>query len=481
MLVKTLLRGVEIIKISDKKLLNENILNISYDDREIKDNSIFFAIRGTSFDTHSILHRISSNKKIKCFITEVDLGIENSIVVKNSREAFAIASFNYFEVDYYDFIRIGITGTNGKTTISHIADNILKSAALNTINIGTTGYFLLDEFIEANNTTPGSYELASLIRKGLDKGANALVMEVSSHALSQDRVSGLRFDVAVFSNLSGDHLDYHLNMENYYNEKKKLFDNLQSKKAVINIDNEYGKRLYDEISIEKIKVSVEQQADIYVKESKFSLNSTKAVISFFGKDIEIETSLIGKHNLSNILCAAGATYLAGISIENIINGIKTVENVAGRLEKIVIDDAYFFVDYAHTDDALENVLKTLNDLKISKIITLFGCGGDRDKTKRPRMAAVAEKYSDLVIVTSDNPRTENPENIIDDILKGFSNKDVIFVNKDRAQAIKLALDLSDKNDIILIAGKGHEDYQILGTEKIHFDDREELKKLAGII
>lgn len=480
MLVKDLLKDIKIRNVSTLSILEASVTDISFDSRYLKDNSAFFAFKGTAFDTHQVLAEIAKSDKINCIICEYEIEGIDCILVENSREALSIAASNLFETKNCDLKKIAVTGTNGKTTITYIIDEILNSAEMNSIRIGTTEYKVVNEIFPANNTTPGPYELNSLIRKGLDSDAEVLVMEVSSHALHQNRVSGVLFDVGVFTNLTGDHLDYHGTMDSYYEDKKKLFQKELCKKAVINIDSDYGKKLITEIEIGIVTCSINSKADICIIKVEYSLNGIIAKISIFGNIYEIKTKLTGSHNLSNILCAIGAAKVIGIPDIKIIDGINRVENVPGRLEKIENDGVFFFIDYAHTDDALDNVLNALSLLKKAKVITVFGCGGDRDKSKRPRMAAVAEKMSDVVIVTSDNPRTEDPDEIIKDILKGFNKPKSVLVEPDRRKAIEQAFKLAVAGDIVLIAGKGHEDYQILGTEKIHFDDREEIIKLTGV-
>jgi len=479
MLVNQLISGLDIKEISDNALLSINIDNLSFNSNDIKPNSVFVLIKGSSFDPYTKVDDIFSSGKVLCFITEQRLENKPYILVENSRKAFGILCRNFFSIDFSRFKLYGVTGTNGKTTTNYLIDSILKKAGFKTVRIGTTEYMVVDEKLEANNTTPSIYDIFSMLDNGVKKGATAACMEVSSHALDQDRVYGLHFDAAVFTNLTGDHLDYHKSMENYYLAKKKLFTNEYSKRAVINIDYDYGKRLYDEVSLEKYSYST-SFADIYAKDISYSLNGIKGKIIIKDNEIELNSDLVGRHNLENILSAISAAYATGINLEAIREGVNGFKNVPGRLEKFEKDGAYFFVDYAHTYDALKNVLVALIPFKKSRLITVFGCGGDRDRTKRPRMARVAENYSDLTIVTSDNPRTEDPNSIIEEILTGFTNKDKVIVEADRRKAIKMVCSLAKDGDIVLIAGKGHENYQIIGKTKHHFDDREEIAKNLGV-
>lgn len=479
MLVKNLIEGIEIKEVSENKIFEMEIDNLSFDTRGIKSDSAFILIKGSSFDPYEKVKEIYDSGKVKFFISEKRIENYPYLLVENCRKAFGLLCRNYFGIDFSRILLFGVTGTNGKTTTNYLVDSILKAAEFKTIRIGTTEYMIVDESIDANNTTPGIYEIFEMIKKGVEKGGCAVCMEVSSHALEQDRVFGLKFDVAIFTNLTGDHLDYHKSMENYYESKKKLFTEEYSRRAVINLEHDYGKRLYGETSIEKYSFAL-TDGDIYAKDIVFSLDGIKGKLVLKGKEVIFDSHLVGKHNLENILAAASAAFVAGIDIDSIQKGINNFQNVPGRLEKFEKDGAYFFVDYAHTDDALKNVLQALKPFKKNRLITVFGCGGDRDRTKRPRMARVAEEYSDMVVVTSDNPRTEDPKAIIDEILTGFTNKDRVKVEVDRRKAIKFVCEEAKAGDIVLIAGKGHENYQIIGKTKYHFDDREEVAGNLGV-
>jgi len=482
MILKKLLSGVDILEISDISLLDIDIKEISYNSNNLKEDSLFIAYKGANFDSHSIVDRLFNTGRVIAFVTEKAVEGFPFIRVDNGRIASAIIIKNYFSIFPGCFkSSAAVTGTNGKTTISYLMDSIYNLSGLRSVRLSTTNYKIVNKSLPADTTTPGPYVFYKLISEGIQESADILVAEVSSHALAQDRVYGFRFDLAIFTNLSGDHMDYHENMDDYYNAKKKLFSNSYSSIALINIDDEYGKRLYRDAEIAKYSYSLERDADIKVISNEFSIDGVKAKIQIFDKNnIEIMSHLVGKHNLYNIVAAAGGAFILGLDIDSIIKGIGTLRCVPGRLEKLDKDGICFFVDYAHTDDALENVLKTLVPFKKTNLITVFGCGGDRDITKRPRMGSIAEKYSDMVILTSDNPRTEDSESIILEILKGITDRDKVYIEADRREAIKLAYSLSSRGDIVLIAGKGHEDYQIIGKEKKHFDDREEIKELSKV-
>ena len=481
MLIKNLLKGVDIAQLSDVNLLEKDVENISLNSKEIKENSVFVAIKGAIFDPHIIAEEIYASGRVVCFISEKPLKNVPFIHVKGIKLALATMCKNFFEIDPSALVKVAVTGTNGKTTTTYLLESIFSILG-GVIKIGTINYSICGEISEALNTTPGIYETFRMMSEGVKKGAKYLVMEASSHAIDQDRIAGIEFDLSIFTNLSGDHLDYHKSMEKYYLAKKKLFQKGKTKKAVINTTYSYGKRLYNEITIPKLACSVNDAADVTSKAVNYSLDGTRVKIVSDSSEIEVNSSLVGQHNLENIICAVSAAKFLGIEDETTKRGIEKIKSVPGRLEKIESDGKYFFVDYAHTDDALKNVLQAVTPYKKNRIITLFGCGGDRDRTKRPRMAKVAEEYSDLVIVTSDNPRTEDPESIILEICEGFSNKSKIVTITDRGEAIQQAVKIAQRGDIVILAGKGHEDYQVVGRQKTHFDDREEVKKaLFGVM
>lgn len=364
---------------------------------------------------------------------------------------------------------IGITGTNGKTTSTYLLESILGKEKV--ARIGTVEYKIGDEVIEAPNTTPESLDIVKMCKKAVEKGLEYLVMEVSSHALSLGRVDMLEFDVASFTNLTLDHLDYHENMDNYFQAKRKLFTMLKdSKKSSINIDDIYGDRLYKEFG--GYSYSLTKSADLTGEIVEFHSDGQFVRLNLMGEMFEEKLAILGRYNLYNVLGVIGIALQLGIGKNIILEKLKDIKGAPGRFELVNCGQDYIVVvDYAHTGDALENILKSINELKKGRVITVFGCGGDRDATKRPIMGEIAQRLSDIAILTSDNPRTENPHLIIEDVKKGM-NGDHYLVEEDREQAIVKAIEIAQKNDIILIAGKGHETYQILGRKKIHFDDRE---------
>ena len=480
------------------------IKGIEYDSRKIEKDFVFVAMTGSTVDGHNFIQKaIDGGAKMIISEKNIDTGQYQSasdvtfIQVEGIRKKLGIIASNYYGYPQDKIKIIGITGTNGKTTSSFILENILEKTA----RIGTTGNRILDEEFQTINTTPESLELIKLIDKSVKKGADYFIMEVSSHALEIGRVDMLQFDSAIFTNLTQDHLDFHKTMENYFNAKKKMFSMLRNNKnqgvGVINIDDEYGAKIYSEkkdnnyISISvrnenadiwgdilnytnngmKIKINLEN----YLEKNKLNLKNSDGEYKF-------EINLIGEYNLYNVLgCVASALSL-GIEMSVIVEKLKEMPVVPGRFETIKNElEARIVVDFAHTDDGLLNIGKTLKQITDKRVITIFGAGGDRDHEKRPKMAKAAAKFSDYIILTSDNPRTENPVNILADIEKGLIDEkypfDKYLIISDRERAIKYGIKMLEKDDSLLIAGKGHETYQIIGTEKTHFDDREIVRKI----
>ncbi|MGL4976848.1 MAG: UDP-N-acetylmuramoyl-L-alanyl-D-glutamate--2,6-diaminopimelate ligase [Cetobacterium sp.] len=452
--MEKIFEGLEyrVLKMTTKDIYSGNL---EYDSRKIKPGDVFIALKGALVDGHKYIDKALENGAVAVIVSEeVELkGDVTYFLVDDLRNKLGIMASNFYGNPEKKLKIIGVTGTNGKTTTTYLIEQILGEEYV--ARIGTVEYKIGDEIIEAPNTTPESLDIIKMSKKAVDKGLKYLVMEVSSHGLTSGRVDMLDFDVAVFTNLTPEHLDYHKDMDDYFEAKKILFKKLKNKEnSIVNIDDFYGEKIAKEFG--GMSYSLNKDADL-------DLNTIK----------EMKPTLLGKFNMYNILGAIGVGKLLGIDPSLIKERVGKIKGAPGRFEAVSIgQDFRVIVDYAHTGDALENILQGVKDLGApGKIITVFGCGGDRDKTKRPVMAEVAEKYSQLVIVTSDNPRTEKAEDIIEDILKGFKNKNYI-VEIDRKEAIKKAVLKAEKDDIILIAGKGHETYQILGNTKIHFDDRE---------
>lgn len=451
-----------------------NVNDIQYDSRKIKENDIFVALIGSEVDGHSYIDKAIENGAKMLIVERLDLKYPEGIwviQVNDLRNNLGFIASNYFDYPQNKLKVIGVTGTNGKTTSTYILESILKNSS----RIGTTGCRILDKEYPTNNTTPESLDLIKLMDESVKKGVEYFLMEVSSHALYQGRVNMLMFDSAIFTNLTQDHLDFHKTMENYFQAKALILNHLRTNKLIVNKDDIYCKRLLNKSQ----SFSLKEDADITGEILEYTLKGMKVKVSILGKNYEFVTKLMGEYNLQNILGVLLVIQQQGIDISYAIECIKNLNSISGRFELIDNDkEIMVVVDYAHTPDGLENILETLQNMKKNRIITVFGAGGDRDKTKRPLMAQMASKYSDIVYITSDNPRTEDPESILNDVEKGISNVKY-YREVDRENAIKKAVQNSEKNDIILIAGKGHEDYQIIGHTKIHFDDREMARKYLG--
>ena len=444
---------------------------MEYDSRKIKDGDIFVALEGSISDGHKYIKQAIENGAKGILVSkkvEPEFPVEY-ILVKDLRKNLGKIASNFYGYPQKKLKIIGITGTNGKTTSTYLLESILGKEKV--ARIGTVEYKIGDEVIETPNTTPESLDIVKMCKKAVEKGLEYLVMEVSSHALSLGRVDMLEFDVASFTNLTLDHLDYHENMDNYFQAKRKLFTMLKdSKKSSINIDDIYGDRLYKEFG--GYSYSLTKSADLTGKIVEFHSDGQFVRLNLMGEMFEEKLAILGRYNLYNVLGVIGIALQLGIGKNIILEKLKDIKGAPGRFELVNCGQDYIVVvDYAHTGDALENILKSINELKKGRVITVFGCGGDRDATKRPIMGEIAQRLSDIAILTSDNPRTENPHLIIEDVKKGM-NGDHYLVEEDREQAIVKAIEIAQKNDIILIAGKGHETYQILGRKKIHFDDRE---------
>lgn len=473
--MENLLKGLE-YKILQKGR-DENFTGIEYDSRKIKDGNIFVALEGAVVDGHDYIDK-AIELGAKCIIVSKEVQYKEGItyiLIHDLRKKLGIIGSNFYSWPQKKLEIIGVTGTNGKTTSTYLLESILGSE--NVARIGTIEYKVGNEIIEAPNTTPESLDIVKICKKAVDKGIKYLVMEVSSHALEFGRVAMLDFDVTSFTNLTPEHLDYHKNMENYYLAKRKLFTKLKEDckdNSVINIDDEWGEKLYNEFG--GYSYSVKKNSNIQGKILEFHSDGQLVEININGEIERIKLAILGRYNLYNVLGVVGIALKLGIEKKVIFDRIKDLKGAPGRFELISCkQDFIAVVDYAHTGDALTNILENINELKKARVITVFGCGGDRDSSKRPVMGEIATRLSDIAILTSDNPRTENPVQIINDVLEGMKTDNYI-VEMDREKAIMKAVELAEPNDIILVAGKGHETYQILGRKKIHFDDREILRR-----
>ena len=482
----------EISKLFDGDLEKTTpITGISYDSRETKEGDVFVCLIGEKSDGHNFVKE-AEKKGARLIIAKNKIETTLPVIyVEDTQIALGKLSNLFYNEPSKKLRIIGVTGTNGKTTTTHLIQHIFEKNNLKTALIGTLGIRenTLSKYYDAKHTTPQAPELQKNLSDLLQKGFTHIAMEVSSHALSLFRVLGCNFAGAVLTNVTQDHLDFHLTMEDYYLAKRKLFEMLnesswKNKYAVINKDdplyNEFSKVVKKEIK--QASYSVKNNADFKASEINFEADGLSFLLLTPHGKFKVKSKLNGMFNVYNLLAAISVSYLEGLETTKIIEAIKDMREVAGRFQIIFSennpDSPLCIVDYAHTPDGLENILKAarLMTPPENKLICVFGCGGDRDPTKRPKMGKIAEEISDLVIVTSDNPRSEDPKQIISDILSGIKNTSNILVELDRRNAINLAVKKARKNDVIVIAGKGHEDYQIFKDKTIHFDDREEIKK-----
>ncbi len=460
-------------------VMDSEISFLTCDSRQVKKGCVFACLKGVNCDGHDYALQ-ASQFGASAILVERDMGVANQIVVANTHAAYAKMCANFYGNPAKKLKFIGVTGTNGKTTVTNILKHILSMENKKVGLIGTIQNEIGDTIIKTDKTTPNHLEYQKLLKDMVDGGCEYVVMEVSSHALEQHRIADTKFEVGVFTNLSQDHLDYHETMENYYEAKKKLFD--VSKMAVICVDDEYGKRLAKEVSCSAVTFSVDSDDSSY-RASEISINASGVKYKLTGdNDSEfICFSTPGMFSVHNSMAAAIVGFLLGFNEKNVVNDIAKCKPVKGRSENIPTNrDFYVICDYAHSPDGLKNILDSINSYSNGRVVTLFGCGGDRDKTKRPIMGEVAAKNSDFLIVTSDNPRTEDPDSIIEDIIVGVEKEKKPYVKiTDRKEAIKYALENAKKDDIILLAGKGHEDYQIIGTKKIDMDERDIVKEILN--
>lgn len=476
----------DVLKELKYNILNGNIdveiENIQYDSRNIKRGDIFFAIQGYSTDGHKFIESsIEKGAKVVVFDNEFKNQDKYKditfIKVNNSRKALAVAASNYYGNPKEKLKLIGVTGTNGKTTSTFMIKSILEEAGFKVGVMGTISNYIGDKKIHTERTTPESLEIHKLFKDMVECGVDYCVMEVSSHSLYLDRVYGIKFDEAIFTNLTQDHLDFHKSFENYYNSKLILFKN--SINSVINIDDKYGERVLKDAGGKTFTYSIKNHSDLKAENVELHSRGVKFTVDFKGNKEKINIHIPGEYNVSNALGSILACINEKISLRIIKKGLEKLLGVPGRCELVTRGynlEYDVIVDYAHTPDGLDNVLRTARDFTKGNLISVYGCGGDRDKTKRPIMGKIGTELSDFAIITSDNPRTEDPFGIIDDIVEGI-NKDNYTVVENRREAIKKAMTMAKKHDVIVIAGKGHEDYQILKDKTIHFDEREVIKEI----
>ena len=472
MKLEQLLQGLEILRLeADPEL---EIGDISYDSRRTKTGDVFVAVRGFQSDGHQYIGSAADNGAVAVICEqEPDCDLPY-VLVPDSRLALAICSRNYFGDPGAEMTLIGVTGTNGKTTTTTLIKHMLEFVSDAKVGlIGTNRNMIGEREIETEHTTPESYELQKLLREMSDAGCTHVVMEVSSHSLVLSRVAGLYFEVGVFTNLTQDHLDFHSDMDDYARAKARLF--AQCRHGAFNLDDAYAGFMRERTDCLQFCYSLgDESADLTALDVRLTAESVDFDALYGGKLCRVEMGIPGRFSVYNALSVLSTGLLLGLETEDCARSLKTATGVMGRVETVSTDGDYSIViDYAHTPDALENVLTSMHEVTTGRLVALFGCGGDRDRTKRPKMGAIAARIADFVIVTSDNPRTERPGDIIAEIAEGLSGSDTAHVIiEDRREAIAYAIEHHLPGDVIVLAGKGHETYQIIGREKHHMDERE---------
>jgi UDP-N-acetylmuramoyl-L-alanyl-D-glutamate--2,6-diaminopimelate ligase len=477
MQLKTLIAAIPIGQVIGT--LDRPVESIAYDSRRVQRNGLFVALRGEKTDGHEFIGQ-AIEKGASVIVTEREEKNPRvtSLVVENARTALADLSANFYGHPARKLKLAAVTGTNGKTTTTFLIKHICEKAGLRCGLIGTVRYEIGERVLPAIRTTPESLDLQELLAQIANAGCRAAAMEVSSHALAQDRTRGLEWNVAVFTNLTQDHLDFHETMESYFDSKAKLFTHLgsQEKKrkpvAIVNIDDPYGERLVDKIDkrVAIVTFGMGVRADFRASNHRVEFSGTSYQLDARGKSYLVRVPLIGRFNVANSVAALAAANTLGINLRDAVLSLGKSPQVPGRLELVPAKRQFqVFVDYAHTPDALRNVLKTLRELEPHRLIVVFGCGGNRDRQKRPLMGEIADRHSDYAVITSDNPRKEDPAAIIDEAEKGFHSTRY-EKHVDRTEAIGRAIALAQPRDIVLIAGKGHESYQEFADHTVPFDD-----------
>ncbi|WP_017727204.1 UDP-N-acetylmuramoyl-L-alanyl-D-glutamate--2,6-diaminopimelate ligase [Halalkalibacterium ligniniphilum] len=471
--LKTLIEPLVVYQLSNEG--DPLIQSLEMDSRQIREGSLFFCIKGYTVDGHDFAKQAVAHGAV-AIVAERDLGLEvPTVIVGDPKRVMAQLASRFYGEPSKAFRLIGVTGTNGKTTITHLLEKMMQDAGQQTGLIGTMYTKVKDKTYETKNTTPESLQLQKRFFEMKEAGVDTAVMEVSSHALYDGRVRGCDFDVAIFTNLTPDHLDYHKTMEEYKYAKGLLFAQLgntyNGKIAILNQDDP-ASLTYDKMTTAQVVTyGLTDRADVYAKDVKIAASKTTFTLVAFQEEIPISLQLIGMFSVYNALAAAAAALVSGVSLQQVKKSLEAVKGVAGRFETVNANQPFtVIVDYAHTPDSLENVLKTVNELAKGKVCVVVGCGGDRDRTKRPVMAKIACQLADYAIFTSDNPRSEDPSQILSDMKKGIEGDNYVII-EDRKQAIYHAIQEAKEEDVIVIAGKGHETYQILKDRTIDFDDR----------
>lgn len=475
MKISKLLNGINVLN----EYCDLEVFDIVNDSRKVSKGVIYVCIKGNTFDGHDVAEKMLRAGAV-AVVTERDLGLSTQIIVKNTREAWSLMCANFFGNSADKLKLIGITGTNGKTTTSFLIKQILESVGKKVGLIGTVQNMIGDEIHPAKFTTPEPYELQKLFQMMVDAKCEYCVMEVSSQALAQGRVKGCHFAVAAFTNLTQDHLDYHKTWENYFNSKRILFENCDI--AVVNVDDENGEKIVADLPCKVVTYAEKTNSSDYTaKNVKLKATGIAYELVSTTNIGRIICPIPGRFSVYNSLCAAVCAISAGVEFETVLVAMQETVGVKGRIEVVPTNTPFtVIIDYAHSPDGLENIIQSLREVAEGRIVTVFGCGGDRDKTKRPIMGEIAARLSDFCVVTSDNPRTEEPGVIIEEILVGMQGiKTPLKVIENRREAIEFAIKNAQDDDIILLAGKGHETYQILADGVIHFDEREEVMEILN--
>ncbi len=495
--------------------LDVEISGVTDDSRVVTKGRLFVAVKGQREDGHAFVEQVCRSH-VGGVVVQAPFHVPSRlqggplpawVTVRDSRKALGQLAAQFFRRPSRALTMVGVTGTNGKTTVAHVSHALLEAGGRRAGLLGTVGYRIGVEHREADHTTPSAVPLQSLLHRMVAVGMDSAVLEVSSHALALDRVEGCEFDVVVFTNLSQDHLDFHHDMDAYYHAKRRLFrdcvrsapspsDHVRGrlrvsplkgarrpKRAIINVDDDWGLRLKTETLVPVWTYSIRGEADIHATNLELSRNGTRFTAHTPLGSVKMQSALVGEHNVSNLLAGMGVAMACGTSPDAIQEGIREFRAVPGRFERVEAgQDFSVIVDYAHTDDALAKALATVRRLGEGRILTVFGCGGDRDRDKRPKMGRVAVERSDVAFMTSDNPRTEDPESILRDVERGAldlptARRGTFHVIPDRRAAIRAAVLEARAGDVVLIAGKGHEDYQIIGKTRYPFDDRDVAREL----
>lgn len=483
MKLKDIMSGVDIKVINGNTDININSMTI--DSRKAGEGVLFVAMVGMTVDGHKFIPS-AYDKGSKAVLIEhpIDNIPDDLTVIQvdNARDALAVMAGNFYNHPSKSLNMIGVTGTNGKTSTTYFIESVLshinrKTAVIGTVEIRIGGKKREIDF--ATSTTPDTIELNQMLRIMADESCDDVVMEVSSHSLELKKVKGIDFNVGVFTNLTQDHLDFHKTMENYCKAKAKLFKMCHY--GVINADDPWADKIAEGATCDIMTYSIDKQSDLQAKDIEYLMDRVHFTVNINGSDVRFELKVPGRFSVYNALAAIGAMLSMGIDVENIKEGINNIKGVPGRIQNIPNDKGFnVIVDYAHTPDGLENIINAVREFTKGRIITVFGCGGDRDRTKRPIMGKIVAELSDIAVVTSDNPRSEEPNSILKEIEVGVKpitdNYEMIV---DRKEAIKKAIQMAQKGDSVIIAGKGHENYQILGDKTIHFDDAEVAKEILG--